>query len=194
MISTNAVAAIKQLFEQSLREHCVSGPEDQCHVTSLNEMDAVRDKAETREQQQLVVLNISSYAFRIVILFEFDEDAATTAHLAKISHRTVNSLQGQELLDTYSEFVNLICGKVNRDLGKAIFHSGLSTPFFLESTCAQYVSVLKPSHTHFIEALVNSVVRFKLTICICTAHDATIDFQVDMSKQAETSTGEMELF
>jgi hypothetical protein len=90
--------------------------------------------------------------------------------------------------------VNLICGKVNRDLGKAIFHSGLSTPFFLESTCAQYLSILNPTHTHIIDAVVNDNVHFSLTICICTAADAAIDFQMDQSTQTETATGEMELF
>jgi len=190
MMSTDAVAAIKRLFEQSLRENCISGPEDECLITNSSETVL----PEERDQHQVVVLNISSYAFRIVILFEFNEDAETSAHLAKISHRDGKSLQRQDLLDAYSEFVNLICGKVNRDLGKSIFHSGLSTPFFLESTCARYLSILKPSHTHILDAVVNRNVHFCLTVCICAADDVSIDFQVDPAMQVETTTGEMELF
>ncbi|HEY7986790.1 MAG TPA: hypothetical protein VIE17_07705 [Methylophilaceae bacterium] len=190
MISTGAATAIRHLFEQSLREHCTGGAEDKCLITTSAEAAPI----ETEGMHQVVVLNISSYAFRIVILFRFNEDTATAAHLAKISHRIGNALEGQALLDAYSEFVNLICGKVNRDLGKAIFHSGLSTPFFLESTCAQYLSILKPTHTHIIDAVVNDNVHFSLTICICTAADAAIDFQMDQSTQTETATGEMELF
>jgi hypothetical protein len=190
MMSANAVADIRRLFEQSLRENCTSGPEDQCLITDAAE--TVVD--EEHGQHQVVVLNISSYAFRIVILFEFNEDAETTAHLAKISRRESKSMQRQDMLDAYSEFVNLICGKVNRDLGKAIFHSGLSTPFFLESTCAQYLSILKPSHTHILDAVVNHNVHFCLTVCICTADDISIDFQIDPTAQVETTTGEMELF
>jgi hypothetical protein len=190
MISANAVAAIRHLFEQSLREHCTGGAEDKCLITNSIETGP----AEAGDRHQVVVLNISSYAFRIVILFQFNEDVATAAHLAKISHRVGKSLEGQALLDAYSEFVNLICGKVNRDLGKAIFHSGLSTPFFLESTCARYLSILKPTQTHIIDAVVNNDVHFSLTICICTAPDVSIDFQVDQSTQVETTTGEMEMF
>ncbi|HEY8084891.1 MAG TPA: hypothetical protein VIE69_04740 [Methylophilaceae bacterium] len=190
MISENAATAIRNLFEQSLREHSTSGAEDQCLITTSAEAAPY----ETEGMHQVVVLNISSYAFRIVILFRFNEDAATAAHLAKISHGIGKALDGQALLDAYSEFVNLICGKVNRDLGKAIFHSGLSTPFFLESTCAQYLSVLKPTYTHLIEAVVNDNVNFSLTVCVCTAPDVSIDFQMDQSAKVETTTGEMELF
>jgi hypothetical protein len=190
MISTNAVAAIKRLFEQSLRENCTSSPDDVCVITDVSGVA----QTEQSEQHQVVVLNISSYAFRIVILFEFNEDAETTAHLAKISRRDSKTLQRQDVLDAYSEFVNLICGKVNRDLGKAIFHSGLSTPFFLESTCARYLSVLKPSHTHILDAVVNGDVHFCLTVCICAADDIAIDFEIDLATQVETTTGEMEMF
>ncbi len=190
MMSSNAVAAIRRLFEQSLRENCISGPNDECLISDSSGMAPFAE----RDQHQVVVLNISSYAFRIVALFEFNEDAETSAHLARISHREVRSLQRQDLLDAYSEFVNLICGKVNRDLGKVIFHSGLSTPFFLESTCAQYLSVLKPSNTHILDAVVNHKVHFRLTVCICAADDISIDFQVDQTAHEETTTGEMEMF
>jgi len=121
MINANTSTAIDWLFEKSVRDNSVPGPEDHCVVTRTTEIPSTDEGA----KRKLVVLNISSYVFRIVALFDFDSDAATTAHLAKIARRTDQTLEGQALLDAYTEFVNMICGAVNRGLSAARLDTGM---------------------------------------------------------------------
>ncbi len=128
MISAKASAAIDWLFEKSVRDTSTPGPEDHCRVIRKPEMDLPDDA----EKRQLVVLNIASYVFRIVALFDFDTDTATTTYLAKMLRSKEAQLKDQALLDAYAEFVNMICGAVNRGLGEA-FLAGMSTPFSLKA-------------------------------------------------------------
>lgn len=191
MISAKAITSIGWLFEQAIRENSVAGGQDRCVVTSrplaaMPQADAAK--------RQLVVLNISSYVFRIVALFVFESDAATATHFARVLRSNQPQLQGQALLDAYAELTNMICGAVNRGLRADFRHSGMSTPFLLESSCADYVSILNPSHTHAYDVEINESVRFQLVVCSCVAASANLDFDIDRSTREEEVSGELELF
>lgn len=188
MISPRANTALDWLFDKSVRDTCVIGPEDHCVVIRQPQM-RLNDEAVKR---QLVVLNISSYLFRIVTLFDFDTDAATSAYLGRLV-RSKESLKDQALRDAYAEFVNMICGAVNRRLGEA-FPAGMSTPFLLENTCSRHVSLLAPAHMQPFEVVINDSVRFNFTVCICMAEETVLDFDIDRSEPEEASSGELELF
>jgi len=193
MITANAISSIEWLFEKSVRENSCVGPEDNCIVTSLPEL-ASSTKPENRK---LVVLNISSFIFRIVALIEFDSNPSTTAHLAKILRSPDMRLEGQTLLDAYAEFVNMICGAVNRRLSAELRHVGMSTPFVLDSASAGYLPMLRPTKTKSFEVAVNETNFFKLTLCICVADDNSLNLNIDQSDksdQEDHSTGELELF
>lgn len=190
MITANASAAIDWLFEKAVRDNSVLGGEESCIVTRKAEMAAPVEEA----KRQLVVLNISSYAFRIVALFDFGTDAATVAHLARLSRSGDKTLEGQALFDAYAEFVNMVCGAVNRGLCAELQHAGMSTPFLLESTCSRYVSVLGPTRVQAYEVAINDGVRFNFTVCVCVANATTLDFDIDRSENEAASSGELELF
>lgn len=190
MITANTIAGIESLFVKSVQDSCVVELGDHCVVRHVESLDSPAESA----RRKLVVLNISSYVFRIVILFDFDTDAATIAHLAKIARSTEEKMEGQALLDAYAEFANMICGAVNRSLCAQFRHVGMSTPFFLESACVQYVSMLNPTQVQAFEVVINDSVRFDFTVCLCVADDVTLDFNVAHLEQADSSNGELELF
>jgi len=190
MISANAVASIEWLFEKALRDNNIPGPEDNCVVR----VKAHMPPTDTSTTHRLVVLNISSYVFRIVALFDFDTDAATVAHLSKIMSRGDEIHEERVLLDTVGEFANRICGEVNRGLSASFRHVGMSTPFILEETCLSYLSILKPSQVRMFEVAINDAVRFEVIVCICVDSETSLDFQTDRSVHEETSSGELELF
>lgn len=188
MISPRAHAALDWLFEKSVRDTCVIGPEDHCAVIRQPQIVPADEAA----KRQLVVLNISSYLFRIVTLFDFDTDAATSAYLGRLV-RSKESLKDQALCDAYAEFVNMICGAVNRRLGEA-FPAGMSTPFLLENTCSRHVSLLAPARMQPFDVVINDSVRFNFTVCICMAEETVLDFDIDRSEPEDASSGELELF
>jgi len=190
MVSAPAIAAIDWLFETSLAEHCRDGELAPCQITIRH---AVPPPAEARDRH-VVALNISSYQFRIAVLFDFATDRQSVAYLSRLSRCGEQALEGQALLDAYAEFVNMICGAVNRGLHGAFLHTGMSTPNVLDYSCLRYLAILRPAHVSLIEVVVSETVRFSLTLCICLAPETTLDFALERTAVAEVSSGELEFF
>lgn len=190
MISRDAREAIEWLFAKAIREHSTKDPADSCEI----DVHAGRGATGDAPTSDLVVLNISSYLFRIVAFFEFERDSGMKAHLAGLLGLDERALDEHVLLDAYAEFVNMVCGAVNRGLS-AHFHAGMSTPFFLESACVDHVAILHPTETLSLTATINGTARFRLTLCIQVASNETLDFRLDRHEEQQVeSNGELEFF
>jgi hypothetical protein len=186
MFTPGAITAISQLFENALVEHSRSGPDDDVGVE--------RASVTTATDGHLVVLNISSYLFRIVAVFEFGTDAASCAHMARLTRSPAPQLEGQALHDACSELVNMICGAVNRNLCTGFRHVGMSTPFVLERSCRDYLSGIAPDEIVTMAVAVNTDMQFGLTLCFCPDRTANVDFVLPPVVEEDTSAGELELF
>jgi hypothetical protein len=190
MISQSAKAGIEWLFEKAVRENSVSGDGDTCVLTKL-----LADKEiPSTTHQQLVVLSISTYLFRIVALFQFNDDALTNEHMVRMTRSLTPDLDEQALSDAYAELVNMVCGAVNRGLGVPFPHIGMSTPYILESSCANYAAALEPQYLQRYEVAINDSMRFNLTVCLCAGADIALDFRIDTYEAEEELAGELELF
>jgi len=190
MLSRDAIESFDHLFEHAIHDNSVSADDVLTQMTRQQERRIAADG----ESRRLVVLNISSYVFRVVALFDFATDEVTRAHLAKILRCPRSQMEGQGLEDAYAELVNMICGAVHRGLSSAFSHGGMSTPLMLENTCERYVSLLNPSWTQSYAVEINQTVRFNLMACVCVAKGLTLDFALDRSLAQEESAGELELF
>ncbi|MFA5170094.1 MAG: hypothetical protein WC426_00900 [Sulfuriferula sp.] len=190
MITENAIAAIGWLFEKSARENLSSLSQHDCKVMPL--LDTPKQYVD--EKHSLVALNIASYSFRIVVLLDYYPTAAALGYLADVLRIADKKLAGQALFDAQGEFINMLCGVVNRRLSTEFRHVGMSTPFFLSSACGSYVAILKPTHAQSFEVSIDNTPLFKLTLCTCVASGTTLDFHVARTEQEEVSTGELEFF
>lgn len=188
MITATAASSIAWLFEESVRSNS-AGKEDHCAIAMPSSLTPL-----PTPEANLVVLNISSYLFRIVALIEFDNHPQTIRHLAKMLRRPTIELDGHARHDAYAEFLNMICGTVNRQLSTQFRHVGMSTPFFINAACADYLPTLKPAATKPFEITINQQTRFNLTVCTCVAKGKALDFNIDRNTQQDVSTGELELF
>ncbi|MBV8465010.1 MAG: hypothetical protein JO218_03600 [Burkholderiales bacterium] len=189
MVTSSTLDTITWLFERAIQDNAKGG-DDHCIVARSPERDEV-DEAKNRH---LIVLNIASYTFRFVALFDFAKDVATREHLARVLRSPEAAQEGQAATDAYAEFVNLICGAVNRELCNVFRHGGMSTPSVLDSQCMRYVATLKPAETLSFDVVINEAMRFRLVVCICVSKGTTLEFQVDRSQVVEEVTGELELF
>lgn len=190
MISRDAREAVEWLFETAIRDHSVKDAEDVCEVSVLAEPQSSDGRSAA---SHLIVLNISSYLFRIVALFEFERDDAMKAQLAKLLGLDERGLDDHALFDAYAEFVNMVCGAVNRSLS-AQFHAGMSTPFVLESACVDHLSILQPTLQVALSTVINGDARFTLTLCIQVAPNETLDFKMERHETQVESSGELEFF
>ena len=192
MITEGAMSSIEWLFENSVRENASSDADaSECIISRIDELPS-NSKGDNKK---LVVLNISYYTFRIVVLVEFNSNAASTENFSQIVRSTGGQLEGQALLDSYAEFVNMLCGSVNRKLCSEFRHIGMSTPFYLDGSCVNYLSILNPTAVKSFEVAIREVACFRLTMCFCVASDKLVDFEIERSSTQEVeSSGELEFF
>lgn len=189
MISPRAISTIEQLFENALFENANTGGKDKVVLQAVREDDPAAGKAPVH----LTVLGISSYLFRIVTLFEFAADPATTSFFGK-RIGTAQRLDDSALQDASSEFVNMVCGTVNRSVQTVFPHTGISTPIVLESGCANYLEALRPIRRQSYEVDIDGALHFRLTLCICVVSGSSLDFHVIPQSSANGSVGELEFF
>jgi CheY-specific phosphatase CheX len=188
MISTASLNSLERLFEQSVLDNCLTEERENAKITLHETPPDIGGK------RRLVVQNIASYHFRIVILTEFAEDARTIKHMAKMMRRSEREMDGQLLLDAYTETVNMISGSVNRNLASTFRHVGMSTPSFIDTACTDYLSILAPAAVKTLSLDSSELARINLTLCVCVSGKKPLDFRIDPPRHEETTTGELELF
>ena len=126
-------------------------------------------------------------------MFHFQFDAGTVAHLSRLLRQPQNKVfERQTLMDSCSEYANMICGAFNRGLGSEFRYTGMSTPFFLDSGCSEYVSSLKPNQLQSFSVAINDRMKFHLNVCICVEKGVTLDTKNLVHHNSPS--GEIELF
>jgi hypothetical protein len=171
MISPHAQEGFDLLLIRSLKASLPSALEH-------SEIGVTSDVAGLVEQEA-VVLTVSSYLFRLMVMIHFKHEAGTEGH------------DKQVFLDAIAEYGNLFCGILNRELGNYFPHIGMSTPNFLDGHCLSYIQMLNCSHIQHFAVDVDGSPLFHVSLCVSAYDD--LDFEV-AEDEASASTGELELF
>lgn len=182
MITQSAKEGFDTLLTRALKDSMVpSGAA--CSVTVLPHDEPI-------EERSMVVLTVSSYLFRLMVMFYFTPDAATKAHFARLNNAG-GELDEQTFMDAIAECGNLCCGILNRDLGSFFPHIGMSTPIVIDRRCAEYLQMLNCGHIQHFAVDMDEAPRFHVMLCVSDYAD--IDFAVS-EDELGASTGELELF
>jgi hypothetical protein len=184
MISKNAQDGFDHLLKQSLKAGLLKSAEDSCDISALDDLSKIKES-------KIVVLTISSYLFRLMVLIYFTPDAAARAHFAGLNGMQAHDVDEQSFYDAVGEFGNICCGILNRDLGQIFPHIGMSTPNIIDKNCSSYLSALGCGHIRHFMVDVNHRYSFPVSLCVCDHAD--LDFTVEVAEEAAT-TGELELF
>lgn len=179
MISEQAKQGVNFLFTKAVKANLSVDPADIVEVAQLPDA-AFSDLP----GNNIVVLTISSYLFRLLIIFHVNADRATEGYFTK-------SGSGRSFHEVFGEIGNLCVGAMNRDMGNHFLHLGMSTPYMLESRSLPFLNELKPGYIARHQIGINSDVSLHATLCLCAY--APIDFRVDTSA-ADEETGAIELF
>ncbi len=183
MISPHAQEGFDLLLIRSLK---ASLPSALAH----SEIGITSDVAELVEQEA-VVLTVSSYLFRLMVMIHFKQDAPTMGYMAGMHEAGTEAHDKQAFLDAIAEYGNLFCGILNRELGSYFPHIGMSTPNFLDGHCLSYIQMLNCSHIQHFAVDVDGSPLFHVSLCVSAYDD--LDFEV-AEDEASASTGELELF
>ena len=164
MMTEQAKAGLDQLLSRALLSSVGTADDP---ATSVHIVAGTPDFPETN----VVVLTISSYLVKLMVMIYFTPEQAT--------------------LDAVAESANLCCGVLNRDLGAFFPHIGMSTPNILYKQSALHVRSLPYSHLQHFSVDTASGRQIHASLCVF-AYDV-IDFTVEQDQQPE-ETGELELF
>lgn len=179
MISTHAKDSFERIFRKAAQARLPMNAGDLCEIASIAEAGS----GATRDTQ-VVVLTISSIAFRLLLILHFDEDDTTRRYY-------LNDADERPFEEAFLEICNLCCGAMNQELLRYFPDLGMSTPYVLNARCLPHLHELKPALLSSYSVVLNGDTRLAATVCVC-AH-APLDFVADTSAVEETS-GELELF
>jgi hypothetical protein len=198
MITERAKTGFDQLLQAALKSGLTRG-NGTCTIAPVDTLDKIK-------QKKIVVLTVSSYLFRLLAILYFRDDAATRAFFAGTSaEAAVDAAEGgdaavaatlseQEFLDRIGECGNMLCGSLNRDLGRHFPHVGKSTPNIIDRDCMRYVDLLGCGlKRHYRISLPDDLV---MHASLCVSDYGTVDFHVAPAAEAaeDVSTGELEFF
>lgn len=117
MISSSARDGFDTLLTQALKNSLAQGSAS-FDVATLADTAGISEK-------KIVVLTVSSYLFRLMVMFYFTPDAATKNYFARLNNVNPEDMSEQSFMDAIAECGNLCCGILNRDLGNFFPHIGM---------------------------------------------------------------------
>lgn len=135
-----------------------------------------------QDRQLLVSLGVCSFDYRLVLLFQVEDDAATRAFFGG----------DEDALDQLGEFVNLVCGSLNRSLQRAYPSTGMSTPFSMSGTCFDHIQILRPDLSVTLGFLLGAKIRLRIAYALSLGRDFA--FVESEPIEEVNSMGELELF
>lgn len=183
MISNQAKAGFDSLLISSLKTGLSSSSET-FEIQAINELPEI-------EKHETVVLTVSSYLFRLMVMIHFNVNDSTVQHIGRLNGIEIEEMNHQLFHDSIAEFGNLSCGILNRDLGAYFPHLGMSTPNLIGGKCMDYLQMLGCSHVQHFEANVEGETAFHASLCIKAYEE--IDFEITENNES-ANTGELELF
>ncbi|BEV71577.1 MULTISPECIES: hypothetical protein [unclassified Paludibacterium] len=189
MITAATRTSLDQLYQQALQDGCRVDLSDSCVVTSCDPAQQIA----TAPGQALILLNISSYQFRLLHLFHFEDSEEMACCLGRLL-RSAEPPRGQDLLDAYGEVANMICGAVNRALCVPFHHVGMSTPLILGSACLRHLDMLSLSLQRHYQAQIGPGCHLSLTVGLMLTPGSQFDYQFERQHALEEQAGELALF
>lgn len=179
MISPQAKQGVERIFFKSAKSRLIVNTDDVCEIKPLS-----ANKAGNFQENNIIALTISSFTFRLMVVFHVDENPVTRSYFA-------GDANDKPFTEVFAELGNLCCGSMNNELQAHFYDLGMSTPTTLSSECASFFALLKPNYLSRYAITINESVQLHATLCM--TNYGPVDF-VANTAEAEDNSGELELF
>lgn len=187
MISERAKTGFKNLLSRCLEESLRSGAYPTWSIEPLSD-------GKEYEKQQFIMLTVSSYDFRMMVLLHFTRNASSHRYVAETLQLDPGSLEQSRYDDYLSEVGNTFCGAYKRELGKVFPYLGMSTPNLLFPECLQYIKTWPVEYETHLRAHDGDQAEFFGSLYIASSDAIDFDPQVLVSQVDEMETGALEFF
>ncbi len=172
-------ANIERALHRAARSSLLRDPGDTCLIVEN------REPPRTSSGEKLILVTISSFKFRLLIIFHLDEEPSLTSYFG--GHGTRRSVE-----ETFYEIANMCCGALNRDMTRDFQHLAMSVPYTLAGACMDYIADVRPEYISSLTVTINDAVRVRLTLCMCCS--AHVSFSATGAESETNDSGTLELF
>ena len=186
MISQRAKTGFEKLFPQYLEESLRTG------THSVWQLKPV--KANMIDAKKFIMLTISSYDFRLIIILHFSADTASLKYVADSLRISPAELSDTQYQDYLSEVGNILCGAIKRGLFEFFPHLGMSTPNQLRYESLKFVDSYPIDHAIHIKANDGDGTVFFGSLYVSAVGELDFDPAAMKKKDETQEIGALELF
>jgi hypothetical protein len=179
VLSDQSRQGLASAFERAARATIVRSQDDACQILA-----EPPDGTAAFSADPLLVITISSFAFRLLTLFQVADNDANRAYFLPPGADCT-------LQEGFAEVANLCCGALSREISSVFAHLAMSIPSRLSPQCMDSLAQLKPEYTSRHTVAINIGVQVSVTLCMCCS--AAVDIPVTLA-QGQTTSGELEMF
>lgn len=156
----------------------------------LKQQNAVSDF----EKTHCIVLTISSFRFRVMVILHFNFDNRIKQFLADLLGAKLQEVDEEKLIDRLLELSNSFCGHIKRHLQNTSPPLGMSTPNLLASACLNFEGIIELAHEAHVIASESTGgdPLFGASALVSLLDDA--DFEIDQPPAITQGGGELESF
>ena len=156
-------------------------------------MEALSNEQEIGKRQ-FIMLTVSSYDFRMVVLLHFSRNEASLKYVSETLQLTPETMEQSRFDDYLSEVGNNFCGAYKRELGNYFPYLGMSTPNLLLSDSLPYIKTWPMDYETHLRAHDDDQVEFFGSLYIASSGDLDFIPQEPSSRVEEVETGALEMF
>jgi hypothetical protein len=181
VISNASHENIERAFHRAIRGNVLVDADDGCII----EPDA-GDSDPRATGQKVLVITLSSFVFRLLVIFRMFEDSPTRDY-----YLTQSSVQSLD--DILAETTNMCSGALSRELSLNFPHLAMSTPSPLDSRCIGLLRELKPQRLSSYRITIKESVTLRATLCLCCSAPIEVAAAAELTDLTQEH-GELELF
>jgi len=178
VLSERTARNLADAFLRAANSTLVRQAGDQCTIVPSTEA-----WTESKPGGGVLLMTISSFTFRLLALFQLADGQPTRDYYTAAS-------SAKSLDETFSEFANMCCGALGRELFAQFRHVGMSIPYLLEWQCARHLQELNPRLISSYDITIQGTARVKATLALCCERPVEFNPPVVAAGQAG---GELEL-
>lgn len=186
MISQRAKNGLEHLLHRSLEESV------RTELHTSWQLQLVAEPNET-SAQRFIMLTLSSYDFRMLVLLHFSTEEASVKYAADSLKLSVTEFPEARYHDFLAELSNNFCGAFKRELCQYFPHLGMSTPNQLDWESLKHVKSWPVDHEIHIKANDEGGAEFHGSLYVSSFGE--LDFEMTQQPTEEIEeTGALELF
>jgi hypothetical protein len=182
MLNEQSKANLESFFRRVATTGLVRDPTHTCVIAT----DESR-RAGVQPGEKLVVITISSFTFRLLVIFHIGESPGMREYFGA-------QAGGQPLEEMFYEIGNMCCGALNTQMMRDFPHLAMSIPNSLGGACVEFLDELRPQYVSTHVVTLNETAQLRVTLCLCCSAPVTFSAAASVATATTATTGELELF